>query len=329
MNDRPRPGEFELIARLFAPLAREFPGALGLTDDAALLTPTSGHQIVITTDTVVAGRHFPSDSTGRDVARRALRVNLSDLAGMGARPVGYLLALSLPDGLSMDWIEDFAQGLGMDQAEFDISLIGGDTTSTGGPVTVTVTALGEAPESRALRRSTAEAGDLVFVSGTIGDAALGLMASRGELADAGDEDKTALITRFRLPLPRIGLGLAIGPYARACADISDGLVADLGHICEASGVGAEIGTPSVPLSDAARRATGADAALWAQILTGGDDYELVFTAPADAEEALTEAAEQAGTPVAAIGRIVAGSGVTVLDGSGARMGLESAGFKHF
>lgn len=328
MNDR-RPGEFELIARLFAPLARGFPGALGLTDDAALLTPSSGHQIVITTDTVVAGRHFPADTRGRDAARRALRVNLSDLAGMGASPLGYLLALSLPDGLPTEWIEDFAQGLAIDQAEFGISLIGGDTTATRGPLTATVTALGEAPESRALRRSTAQVGDLVFVSGTIGDSALGLLASRGDLTSIGDEDKTALITRFRLPLPRIALGLAIRPHASACADISDGLVADLGHICEASRVGAEIGASSIPLSAAARRAVGGDEALWNPVLTGGDDYELVFTAPADAAEAITAAAGEAATPISTIGRIVEGAGVTVLDASGASMSLKSAGFKHF
>lgn len=329
MNEDARPGEFELIAELFAPLAAGLPGALGLRDDAAVLAPMPERAMVVTTDMLVAGVHFPVDEDGDDVARRLLRVNLSDLAAMGASPVAYLLALGLPDSLDMGWLRRFADGLADDQKEFGIHLAGGDTTSTPGPLTASITAIGEAPEGGELRRSTAQAGDLVYVSGAIGDAALGLIEVRDGLTGIDDSARAGLARRFRLPQPRVGLGIALRGVASACADVSDGLVADLGHICEASGVAAEIRMDRVPLSDAAHQAVGHDSSLMRAVLAGGDDYELVFTVPPAAEDRLSTAAGESGVPVAAIGHVAPGKGVTVLDGSGAPVELSSAGYKHF
>lgn len=329
MNDDARPGEFELIAELFAPLAAGLPGAFGLRDDAAVLTPPAGRAMVVTTDMLVAGVHFPADEDGSDVARRLLRVNLSDLAAMGARPVAYLLALGIPDAIEMGWLRRFADGLADDQEEFGIHLAGGDTTSTPGPLTASITAIGEAPVGGELRRSTAHAGDLVYVSGAIGDAALGLIEVRDGLTGVNAAARAGLARRYRLPQPRVGLGIALRGVASACADVSDGLVADLDHICEASGVAAEIQMDRVPLSDAARQAIGHDPSLMRAVVTGGDDYELVFTVPPAVEDRLSTAAGESGVSVTGIGRVIPGRGVTVFDGSGAPLELESAGYRHF
>lgn len=329
MADKSRPGEFQLIAELFAPLAAGHEGAYGLLDDAATIAPASGCRLVVTTDMMVAGRHFRAGDSGRDVARRLLRVNLSDLAAMGARPRAYLLALALSEGNSIEWIRDFAAGLGEDQKAFGVDLIGGDTTATEGPFTASITALGEVPDTTLLRRGTASADELVYVSGTIGDAALGLMVANESLRPARPEDGAALVARFQLPLPRIALGQALGGLATACADVSDGLVADLGHICIASGIGAEIDAGAVPLSPAVRAVLDADPALLSTILTGGDDYELVFTVPPERAKDLDAAAERAGTPVTYIGRTRPGKGVRVLDGNGTEIPLDRTGYKHF
>lgn len=329
MNDEPRPDEFALIEEVFAPLAAGFPGAFGLTDDAAVIAPTAGNELVTTIDSIVAGVHFQTDAPGAEVARRLLRVNLSDLAAMGARPIAYLLALNLPAAVSMSWLRDFAKGLAQDQAIFGVALIGGDTTATPGPLTATITALGEAPKDTLIKRSTARPGDLVYVSGTVGDAALGLLVLRGDLAGEDEAVAAPLAARYRLPEPRIALGQALRSLASACADVSDGLVADLGHICAASGVGAEIHADRLPLSAAARTIVERDAAFLRPVLSGGDDYELVFTVPADREADLATAAAAAGVQVARIGRAVPGAGVVVLDEAGTEIALDGAGFQHF
>lgn len=330
MNERPKFDEFELIAELFAPLSAGSPGAFGLTDDAAVISPAPGNTLVTTLDTIVAGVHFPDGSPGAEVARRLLRVNLSDLAAMGARPVAYLLGLAIAPTISVDWLRDFADGLAADQHLFGISLIGGDTTATPGPLTATVTALGEVPVDAVLNRSTARPDDLVFVSGTVGDAALGLRALEGALVIDDPADRDALIARYRLPMPRVALGPALRGLASACADVSDGLVADLGHICAASGVGAEIRVARVPLSPAARSVVADDPDLLKVALGGGDDYELVFTAPATAEQKiLIAAAAAAGVGVTRIGRITAGDGVAVIDTDGAEILLDTMGYRHF
>ena len=313
--------EFDLIARHFAPLARGEAGALGLTDDAALVEVAAGRRLVVTKDMVVAGVHFLADDPADLVARKLLRVNLSDLAAMGAAPRAYLLAIALPRDTDDGWIASFAAGLGADQAAFGVHLIGGDTVATDGPMTASITALGEVDADHVLRRAGARPGDTVYVSGTLGDAALGLRVLRGELTTRDGDARDTLIDRYRLPRPRVDLGRRLIGLASAAIDISDGLVADLGHVCAASGVGAEVEAARVPLSSAVRAVLATDPTLITGVLTGGDDYELLFTArsidalPAD-------------PPIAAIGRITDGSGVRVLDDEGVPMTFPSAGYRH-
>lgn len=323
-NDGRRLGEFEIIAGLFAPLSAGAPGAFGLTDDAAVLAPPEGEVLVMTKDMMVAGVHFLDTDPPDLVARKLLRVNLSDLAAMAARPYGYALGLSLPPSIDDAWLRMFVSGLAADQREFAIPLLGGDTTSTPGPLTLSLTAFGCAPEHSLLRRRGARSGDLVYVSGTIGDGALGLLALRGEVADPDG----FLGGRYRLPQPRLALVGPLRQYASAGLDVSDGLVADLGHLCKASGVGAVIEAGRVPLSPAARHAVRQTPERIETVLGGGDDYELVFTvAPANVAN-LEKAASDAGVAVTMIGRIVSGEGVRVIDAAGAEMILGAAGFRH-
>lgn len=313
MVDTPAP-EFGLIARHFRPLAG--PGALGLLDDAALIDPPSGRQLVVTADAMVAGVHFLPDDPADTVGAKLLRVNLSDLAAMGAVPLAYLMTVSAPRSTPDEWFAGFAAGLARDQARFGIALLGGDMTSTPGPMTLTLTAIGHVAPGAALRRVGAAAGDEVWVTGTIGDGALGLLALRGELADATG----FLGERYRLPQPRLGLALA--GVVSACMDVSDGLVQDLGHLARAAGLGAVIESALVPRSPAARAAGEA----WlAACLTGGDDYELVMAVP-PGRGALMAAQP---CPMARIGRFEPGAGVRVLDADGRDVRLDRAGWSHF
>jgi thiamine-monophosphate kinase len=313
------PREFALIARHFAPLAGE--GALALGDDAALLDPPAGRSLVLAADAMIAGVHFLPDDPPETIGRKLLRVNLSDLAAMGAAPLGYLMTTAFPRDISDAWIARFAAGLAADQARFGLAVLGGDTVSTPGPLALSLTILGTVAPGAALRRNGARAGDEIWVSGTIGDGALGLLAARGDLADPDG----FLATRYRLPEPRVALGEALVGVARAAMDVSDGLVQDLGHLCRASGVSAEIEAARVPLSPAARRHWPAERA---RVLTGGDDYELLFAAPPGAPVA--EAAARAGIPATRIGRFTAGPpGVTVLDEAGAAIALPTGGWSHF
>lgn len=324
-----RRGEFELVADLFAPLSGDDSRALSLTDDAAVLPQSAGRETVVTTDTMVAGIHFLDIETPDVVARRLLRVNLSDIASMGAKPVGYLLNLTLSEDTGDDWLDRFADGLRADQERFGVVMLGGDTTHTTGPLILSVTMLGENPAGASVRRSGARAGDLVMVSGTIGDAALGLAAL------TGGEGPAELVARYQLPEPRVALGQALRGLATAMADVSDGLVADLGHICAASGLAAVIDAAAVPLSAAGRARLGADAAGAAALLTGGDDYELVFTVPPDRREDALAAGEAAGVPVTGIGTVVAADdaaprgAVAVTGPDGRRLPIEKAGYSHF
>ncbi len=329
MAKRPRLGEFELIARHFAPLASGQTGALGLLDDAALLAPPPGETLVLTADTIVGGVHFRLDDPPALVARKLLRVNLSDLAAMAARPIAYLLALSLAVDCDDDWVEAFAAGLAADQAEFGIQLLGGDTTATPGPPSATITAIGALPNGTELRRSGARPGDVVHVSGTLGDAALGLMALDGGLRELDEDAAARLIERYRLPRPRIALGQALRGIATAAADVSDGLVADLGHICAASGVAARVDHARLPLDPAARLAVARHGAAASAILSGGDDYELVFTAPPEASAAVTDAAARSDVAVTEIGRIEDGGGVKVIAEDGREIALTLTGYRHF
>ena len=322
-------GEFALIEKVFAPLAKDYPLAFGLKDDAAFIRPRAGHDLVVTKDVLVAGVHFLPDDPADLVARKALRVNLSDLAAKGAKPIGYLLGAVLPKGLDPRWIKRFAKGLAEDQAEFGVSLIGGDTVSTPGPLTLSITAFGDVPKGSRMLRSGAREGDGVYVTGTIGDAVLGLAILKGDVPCSKKPIRTALIDRYRLPRPRLVIGPGLLKLATACLDVSDGLVADLGHICETSGLGAEIVAEDVPLSEAARIVIEQDPALFNRLLTGGDDYELVFTAAPARARAIAGLARRTGISVRRIGKITQESRVQVVTRSGRTVAIKRAGFTHF
>ena len=318
-------GEFALIDRLLKPLAAGFPGALGLGDDGALLTCPEGHELVVVKDGMVADVHFLADESPANIAARLLRTNLSDLAAMGADPLAYLLFLARPKACSDAWLEEFAEGLAADQAAFNISLIGGDTVSTEGPLTLSCTAIGSVPRGMAIRRSGAREGDAVYVSGTLGDAAMGLRILRGL---AATEDETLDLTdRYRRPQPRLELGRALRGLATAMIDISDGLAADLGHIVEQSaGVGAVIEEARLPLSPVSSHLPGAhDAALF-----GGDDYELCFTVPAAREAEVPTLAKRLDLPLTRIGTITATGQLEAIRADGTSLPLAGRrGWQHF
>jgi len=317
------PAEFGLIARHFRPLAG--PGGLSLLDDAALLDPPPGQTLVIAADAMVSGVHFLPDDPAGTVGRKLLRVNLSDLAAMGAAPLGYLMTTAFPRDITDDWIAGFAAGLALDQAEFGVSLLGGDTVATPGPMTLSLTIIGCVEKGRALRRAGARPGDEIWVSGTIGDGMLGLGVLQGRYpADA----EGMLARRYRLPEPRLRLGQRLVGMALAGMDVSDGLVQDLGHLCRAGGVAAEIEAARVPLSTAARVLVAGDPGLLPRCLTGGDDYELLFAAPPGAADAIRAMAGD--TAATRIGRFMAGPPqVTVRDENGAEIALPSGGWSHF
>jgi thiamine-monophosphate kinase len=313
------PAEFSLIARHFRPLAG--PGALDLTDDAALLSPPPGRQLVLTADAMVAGVHFLPDDPPDLVGRKLLRVNLSDLAAKGAVPLGYLMTVSTPKDTPETWFAGFAAGLAQDQATYRVTLLGGDTTSTPGPISLSLTIIGHVAPDTAVHRFGAEDGDEIWVTGTIGDGALGLAVAQGRLVDPTG----FLLDRYRLPQPRVGLALA--GIASAAMDVSDGLVQDLGHICRANGLAAEVFAEKVPLSDAAR-AAGPD---WlVTCLTGGDDYELLLAVPPAHCEALRREAGRAGVPVTQVGDFHSGPPeVMVRQANGEPLALTREGWSHF
>jgi thiamine-monophosphate kinase len=328
------PGEFELIARYFTPLARGFPGAFGLLDDAAVIAPPPGHELVAKTDAIVGGVHFLDDDPPDLIARKALRVNLSDLAAKGAVPRAYMLAIMLPKTVTEEWIAAFARGLADDQNEYGVHLIGGDTDSTPGPVSIAIMAFGDVAAGRMLRRSGARAGDTVFVTGTIGDAALGLAVLHGELENLEMKTAEILVDRYRLPRPRARLGPRLIGTANAALDISDGLLADLRHLCEASELAAVIEAPHVPLSTAAGEVLATYSRHITTVLTGGDDYEILFTAPPEAVNELTELSRTLDVPITAIGRMQSPSvgaqwQITVLDESGEPLIFDPRGWTHF
>lgn len=322
MAPRRRLGEFELIARYFAPLARNFAGARGLKSDNAFLPADARHDLVVKTDTIVAGVHFLADEKPELVASRALRVCLSDLAAGGATPYAYQLSLSLTRDWTERWVAGFARGLAADQRRFGIDLSGGDTTGTPGPTTITVAAFGRVARGKGLGRDSARAGDELWVSGTIGDAALGLLAARGEMKSR------VLEQRYRLPQPRTTLGPRLVGLASATADISDGLLADAGHIADASRVSVQIERDLVPLSTEAKRVVTAKPVLWATVLGGGDDYELAIAVPPRKRERLLAAAKSAGVKVTCIGAFTKGKGV-VLTVSGHAQDAPQIGYTHF
>lgn len=316
-------GEFELIRHYFAAASCAQAGegvALGIGDDCALLELPAGEQLAISTDTLVSGVHFPQSPDPYLLGQRALGVSVSDLAAMGATPVGFTLALTLP-GAEPDWLQAFARGLDHMAQRCAIRLIGGDTTR--GPLSLTLTVFGRVPTGMALTRKGAQVGDLLCVGGELGDAAGALPLVLGQQhADSAVAD--ALLARYWSPMPQLALGLALRGKASAALDISDGLLADCGHIAAASGVGLIIEQAQVPLSAALRAFAGESAARQCG-LSGGDDYRLAFTLPAHYLPEL----QQAGLPVQVIGRVVAGQGVTLLDPRGLPVQLPRSGYQHF
>jgi thiamine-monophosphate kinase len=322
--------EERLIARYFRPLATS-PGAFGLGDDAAALTPPPGCDLVLTTDGVIAGVHFFPDDPPEKIGRKVLRMNLSDLAAKGAKPVGFLLSIALP-AIDEAWIADFAGGLGKDIKHYGCPLFGGDTDHTPGPLSVSITAFGSVPSGKMVQRAGAKAGDAVVVTGTIGDAALGLRLRR----DAGlagqwglpDVMCAHLLQRYHLPEPRNALAEAVLHHASAAMDVSDGLAGDLAKLCRASGIAVDIDGARVPLSDAARAVVARDPVLLETALSGGDDYEIVLTLAPEKLAPFLAAAKAAGVGAAEIGRVAAGQGTRFMHG-GKAMTFARASYSHF
>lgn len=323
------PDEFALIAKYFAPLARSSPGSLGLLDDAALLEPEPGKSLVLAADMAVEGVHFIESDPPELIGRKVLRYNLSDLAAMGAAPIAYLLTLAKPEQRSSQWVGAIAAGLAEDQDAFGISLIGGDTSASPGPAMLSITVIGSVGAGEALQRSGARPDDVVFVSGTVGDGALGLKSMRGDLDGLAADDRDCLEDRYRLPRPRLALGRALVGLATAAIDVSDGLVADLAHICQASGVGAAVEASTVPLSPPAKAAIADGQIALSDLLTGGDDYELLFCVPEDRLEATERLEEAGGVTVTRIGRIAEGAGVEIHGEDGKPLAIENQGYRHF
>jgi len=329
-SGKPASGEDSLIARYFRPLATD-PGAFGLDDDAAALRP-DGSDIVVTTDAIVEGVHFLPDDPPDTVARKALRVNLSDLAAKGATPAGFVLTLALrsPDEA---WLIPFAAALGEDAVQFCCPLLGGDTVSTPGPLMISVTAFGRVPPGKMVHRSGAKAGERVMVTGTIGDAALGLAILRGEkvhTAEPGNAAREALIGRYRVPQPRTAMAEIVRDYASASMDVSDGLAGDLTKLCGVSGVSAVIDVASIPLSEAAMDLVSRGIVGLETLIAGGDDYEILCTLPEDRVAAFAQAARDAGIAVSSIGTVIAGSAVPkFMDGKGTEIALERRSYSHF
>jgi len=329
----PSSAEDRLIARYFRPIATH-PGAFRLTDDAAVLTPPAGTEVVLTTDAIVGGVHFFPDDPPDAVARKALRVNLSDLAAKGARPAGFLLTLALPKAAGEDWLKAFARGLGADARRYACPLLGGDSVRTPGPVTLSITAFGTLPKGSMVPRGGARPGDRILVSGTIGDAALGLALRQGpDVAGRWRLDGRQcdhLARRYLLPQPRTALADALRRYASAAMDVSDGLVGDLGKLCAASGVAATAAIARVPLSAAARKAVAHEPALIETVLTGGDDYEIVCAIAPRRLPAFRAAAAAARVPVTEIGEVAKGRpGVRFLDRDGKPRLFKTVSFSHF
>jgi thiamine-monophosphate kinase len=326
-----RASEDDLIARFFAPLAGE--GALALKDDAAVLAPTPGHELVVTTDAVVAGVHFLADDPASSIGRKALAVNLSDLAAKGADPRGFLLTLALPQDWTECWLADLARGLGDAARAFGCPLLGGDTVRSASGAWLSVAAFGEVPTGTTVRRTTARPGDRLCVTGTIGDAVLGLAILQGRSRSwqgaVACDARAELVDRYRHPRPRLAAAAAVRAHATAAMDVSDGLAGDLAKMMRASGATAEVDLHAVPLSPAARAAVAADPAILDGLVTGGDDYEILCAVPPARVDAFIERCAAAGVPAVAIGTVRAGEGLPVFQIDGSERRYARGSFSHF
>lgn len=322
-------GEDDLIARYFRPLATD-PGAFGLVDDAALLK-SSDDDLVVTTDALVEGVHFLSDDPADTIARKALRVNLSDLAAKGAVPAGLVLTLALREARD-EWLTPFARALGEDASAFGCPVLGGDTVATPGPLMISITAFGRVPPGKMVRRTGAKPGDRIAVTGTIGDAALGLRVLKDKIAGErlDTPSREFLIQRYRVPQPRNALAVAIREHANAAMDVSDGLAGDLTKLCAASGVSAAIGLTAVPLSAPARALLASGNADIETAVSGGDDYEVLCTVPENRWDSFAAAARHADVDVTSIGRVEAGTAAPrFLDAAGQPIALKRLSYSHF
>ncbi len=327
-----RLGEIALIADYLAPLATH-PGAFGLKDDAALLTALPSSGLVVTTDGLVAGVHFFEDDDPGDAAYKALAVNISDLAAKAARPLAYTMTLALGEAPTEVWAQRFTAGLARAQDKFGIALIGGDTVTARGAWWISITAFGEASSRGLVPRGGASAGDALYVSGTLGDAALGLQLRLSEGAfgqPLPQAQREFLLARYLYPEPRLALGPVLASQASAAMDISDGLALDLSRMCQASQVSAEVSAGAIPLSQAARAIAANNADAMKTILTGGDDYEILAAVPPERARAFEAASLAAGVPVARIGAVIAGAGAPRFKAAdGSELNFAVKGFEHF
>ena len=325
------PGEFALIERYLAPLTVAAPGAFALKNDAAVLEFPPDERLVVTVDTLVAGGHFLPDDPPESIGRKVLRVSLSDLAAMGARPHSYILAASWPGDLDEAWIAAFCRGLAADQERFGLALVGGDTTATPGSMTFSLTAFGTVKGSKVLDRASLRPGDDLYVSGTLGDAYLGLKMLRGAVPGLSPEAGSHLADRYRCPEPRLALGQALldQDLAASALDVSDGLAQDLGHLLATSAVGAELELEAVPVAQAAEQALHLLGEPRQAVLSGGDDYELLFAASPEKRPEIGELSSQLALPIARIGRVRAEAGLTVVDSQRQPVPLASLGWTHF
>lgn len=330
-------GEEALIQGFLAPLAAGFPGAYGLKDDCATIAPSPGHELVVKTDPIAEGVHFLTCDPPADIAWKALAVNVSDLVAKGARPIAYLMALSFPQAPAEEWLADFAHGLGEAQAAFGIQLAGGDTDKRPGPVTISITVLGEVPAGTMVRRGAARPGDRILVSGTLGDSALGLATLRAEAGgppltpqlalSAAERDD--LVGRYRRPQPRLALAPVLRAHARAAMDLSDGIVKDLGRMLRVSGCGAVIEAARLPLSAPVARLLALTPEELARIVSAGDDYEVLAACAPESAGAFIQTARAAGVPLTDIGEMTDGGDLLVRDAAGAAIDVADAGYDHF
>jgi thiamine-monophosphate kinase len=324
------PNEFDIINTYFAPLSVLEQGAFSLTDDGAVLdTPDDQKDLVITTDSLVEGVHFLTTDLPQNIAAKLLRVNLSDLAAMGAVPAFYSLAIALPSNLSASWLEAFSRGLAGDQKEFGITLIGGDTVSSSGPLTLTITAIGFVEKGAALRRNGAKVGDDIWVSGFIGDGALGLKVAKNDIPKISEKIKKYLLSSYRTPYPRTLLGPMLVNNVHAAIDISDGLISDLGHICEMSGVGADVQLNGIPMSFATKQIVTKEANYIDLVLGGGDDFELLFTADNTFIDIAKDISRKSNVGLTKIGKIVEPEVIRILKADGAEYHIDKVGYSHF
>jgi len=322
-------GEFEIIKTYFSPLSRSEKGAFNLTDDAAVIEIPDGKSMVVTTDTLVEGVHFLSEDLPENIAKKLLRVSLSDLAAMGSVPAYYNLSIATKLATTSEWFKAFSEGLLADQIQFGVTLIGGDTVATSGPLTLSLTAMGFVKKGKAISRSGAKLGDDIWVSGLIGDAALGLRAAKGKLISISEENKNYLISKYTQPIPQTLLGPKLSGHVNSAIDVSDGLIGDLDHICETSKLGANIQITDIPISRAASIIVTEKPHYLDLILSGGDDFELLFTADKSFRTVAKSLTKMLDVSLTKIGVMVSRRSIEIFDENGNKYFIQNNGYTHF